>query len=747
MRARVADGNIKILAMSRVIEGEVGRGHVPGAVALVARDGRIVFHEAFGRAQVVPREIPMRRDAIFDLASLTKPCATALALMLLADAGVVHLRDRVAKWLPAFAGGGKGAVTLLHLLTHTGGLDDAGLYDARAPMRTIGNVFDLICRKSLFAPPGTATLYADMNYITLGKVVEAASGLTLAEFFRRKIAAPLRLRDTGFNPPPAARRRAVATEEAEGRMLVGEVHDPRARLLGGVAGHAGLFGTARDILAIPQMLLDGGRWRGRRILSERAARMMTEVKTPPGVRPKMIGWDTDPEGTGPRGDLFPFGGFGHTGFTGTSLWADPASRTVIVLLASRLHPRGKGTAEPLRRRAANAVALAMGTGGGTSRRPSAAKRVQTGAEVLAGSGFRSLHGKRIGLVTNLAAVNRGGTSTLEMLAEAPAVELAVIFTPEHGLEAKLEGKIAGGTHGKRSIPMRSLYGETQRPAPADLAGLDALVIDLPDIGARFYTYATTMAYCLEEAAKAKVKVVVLDRPNPITGTRVEGPLLPESSFSFIAYASMPVRHGMTLGELARFFNGERGIGAGLEVVRMRGWRREMWFDETGAPWANPSPNIRNLGQAILYPGVGLLEATNLSVGRGTDTPFELFGAPWLDGAAVARDLNARGLPGVKFHPVRFTPAAGPHRGKECGGCGVVLTDRETWRPVLTGVATAEVIRRRHGKEFALKGLDHMIGSPAARQALERGESAEKIAESWAGDEKEFRKRMRKYLLY
>ena len=527
-------------------------------------------------------------------------------------------------------------------------------------------------------------------------------------------------------------------------MLVGEVHDPRARLLGGVAGHAGLFGPAREVFAIAQMLLDGGRWRGRRLLSPAAARAMTVVRSSAGLHPRTIGWDTDPAGTGPRGDLLPPGGFGHTGFTGTSVWADPASRTVIVLLASRLHPGGGGSAEPLRRRAANVVALESREGG----RPRCVRsRVTTGADELARGGFVRLKGKRIGLVTNLSAVNRGGRTTLEMVKGARGVELAVIFTPEHGLEAKLEGAVKGGTHGKRSIPVRSLYGKTRRPAREDLAGLDALVIDLPDIGARFYTYATTMAYCLEAAAKAGVRILVLDRPNPITGTLVEGPLLRRTSFSFIGYSSIPVRHGMTLGELARLFNGGHAIGADLEVVRARGWRRGMWLDETGLPWANPSPNIRNLTQAILYPGIGLLEATNLSVGRGTDAPFEKFGAPWLDGGAVARDLNARGLPGIRFHPVEFTPDAGPYRGRRCGGCGAVLTDRESWRPVRTGVAIAEAIRARHGKEFALKGLDHMIGSSAAREALERGKSADQIAESWERDEREFRKLRKRYLLY
>jgi len=719
------------------VEEALTQGQIPGAVVLVSVKGKVVYHQAFGQAMVEPRRILMRKDTIFDLASLTKPLATGLALILLVDQGRLNLRDQVVRWLPEFTGGGKEQVTLLDLLTHSGGLDDAGLYDPQNPMVTTASVFELLWRKELYAQPGTAYRYADYNYIALGKVVEAASGEPFDAFFEKRIAAPLGLKDTKFKPPASKRVRIAATERVEGRPRRGEVHDPRASIMGGVAGHAGLFGTAKETWVIPQMLLNGGTWRGKRFLSPAAAAAMTSVQSPAGLRPRMIGWDAGPEGYGPRGDLFPFGGFGHTGFTGTSVWADQESQAVVVILTNRVHPDGKGNADPLRRRVANIVAERVGKRG----------KVLAGIDVLESEKFASLQGKRIGLVTNLSVLNRRGATTLEVLHQAPGVTLAAIFTPEHGLEAKLDEKIPSGEHPGLKVPVYSLYGASYRPTAEQLSGLDVLVVDLPDIGVRFYTYHATLGYCLEEAAKAGLEVMVLDRPNPLTGLHVEGPRLPKDRYGFTGYTSLPVRHGMTLGELARLFNAEHKLGAKLTVVKMKGWRREMWFDETGLPWANPSPNIRSLTQAILYPAVGLLEATNLSVGRGTDAPFERFGAPWLDGAAVARELNAREPWGVHFSPVVFTPESGPYRGGRCGGCALQLTDRNVFRAVETGVTIADVLNRLHGDTFNLGGLDHMIGVSSAREQLLKLLPPSDIATGWKDDEEQFENLRKPYLLY
>lgn len=726
---------------------------IPGAVVLVARGSRVVYHEAFGSAQLAPVARPMRRDTLFDLASLTKPLCTGLALALLAERGRLALRDPVVRWLPRFRGGGKERVTVLDLATHSGGLTDAGLYDPAAPMVTTAGILSVLWKKSLAFPPRTRYVYADSNYIALGLVVEAASGEPLDRFFARAIARPLGLTDTGFRPSAVRRARCAATAVVRGRMLRGEVHDPRAHDLNGVAGHAGLFGTAREVAAIPLMLLAGGQWRGRRYLAPATAAMMTAVQSPAGLRPRMVGWDSDPEGAGPRGDLFPFGGFGHTGFTGTSVWADPGSGAVIVILANRVHPDGTGSADPLRARVANIVAgslsrsvAAGNTSGSRGLIRTRMRDVLTGIDVLEREDFKRLRGRRIGLVTNLAVLNREGRTTLDVLGRAKGVTLAAVFSPEHGLDVRRDEKIGRDGLAGLAAPVHSLYGDSLRPAPAQLAGLDVLVIDLPDIGTRFYTYPATTALCMAASARARLPVMILDRPNPLNGARVEGPLLPKAAWGFTGYAALPVRHGMTLGELARLFNAERGIGARLSVVAMEGWRREMWFDETGLPWANPSPNIRTLVQAMLYPAVGMLERTNLSVGRGTDAPFEHVGAPWLDGVAVARELNARQLPGVGFYPAEFTPVTGPHAGVRCGAVRLQLLDREAFRPVRTGLTVADVLLRVHGGPFIVDKLDDLLGSPAGRKQLLRLVPPDRIAGGWAGDEAGFARRRRPFLL-
>jgi uncharacterized protein YbbC (DUF1343 family)/CubicO group peptidase (beta-lactamase class C family) len=747
--SRAFGSGVRSRLAAAVREG-LDRKLYPGAVVLVSVDGRVVYHEAFGDAQVEPERVPMRKDTIFDMASLTKPLSTGVALALLCDQGVLNLRDRAVRWLPKFTGGGKDDVTILDLATHSGGLNDAGLYDPKNPMVTTARIFDLLWTKELFAPPGTAYLYADYDYITLGKVVEAASGMGQDRFFAERIAGPLGLKDTGYGPPAAKRSRCAATERIGDRMLRGEVHDPRAHDMEGVAGHAGLFSTAAETRVIPQVLLDGGKWKGKRFLSPAAVAMLTSIQSPAGLRPRFVGWDSDPDGMGPRGDLFPFGGWGHTGFTGTSVWTDPATRIVVVVLTNRVHPAGGGSADPLRRRVANIVASAvtsrLGRTGGSPAKPRA-EQVLTGIDVLEADGFKSLQGKKIGLVTNLSVLNRKGETTLAVLRRAPGVAIAALFTPEHGLEAKLDEKVPSGEFPELKIPVHSLYGDTFRPKPEWLAGLDALVFDLPDIGVRFYTYHATLGYCLEEAAKAGLETIVLDRPNPVTGLHVEGPRLPKERWGFTGYTALPVRHGMTMGELGKLMNGEHRLGAKLTVVRIKGWRRNMWFDETGLPWANPSPNIRTLAQAIMYPAVGLIEATNLSVGRGTDAPFEHLGAPWVDGPRVARELNARDLPGVRFYPESFTPSSGPFTGEACGGVALHLTDRDAFRAVLTGLSIADVLRRVHGEAFRIEGLDSLLGCPPARESLLSLVPPAAIAAGWRDEEEAFEDLREKYLLY
>jgi uncharacterized protein YbbC (DUF1343 family) len=498
---------------------------------------------------------------------------------------------------------------------------------------------------------------------------------------------------------------------------------------------------------------------------------MTAPSTPPEMRAvRGLGWDIDSPYSSNRGELFPIGSYGHTGFTGTSLWLDPSSGSYVIFLSNRVHPDGKGDVTPLRARVATVAAAALlspadvernrvsallegrGWRGGDDTRPSdrAAPRppVATGIDVLAAENFARLRGKRVALLTNQTGRSSAGESTIDLLAHAPDVKLVALLSPEHGIRGELDDAVPSLRDGKTGLPIHSLYGATRRPTDAMLDGIDTLLVDLQDIGARFYTYPATVGYVLEEAARRHVAVVVLDRPDPIDGFDVEGPMPDAAAIGFNAYLPMPIRHGLTLGELARLFNGERRIGADLSVVPMKNWRRDDWFDETGVAWTNPSPNMRTMSAATVYPGIGAIEGTNISVGRGTDTPFEQLGAPWVDGGALAAALNARALPGVRFYPVTFTPAAGAKfAGQACHGVFLIVTDRDRLRPVRLGLEVASALSRLHAGQFRLEDAAMLFGSTAALQRVRAGEDPAVIAASWAADEAKWRLTRAKYLLY
>ncbi len=372
----------------------------------------------------------------------------------------------------------------------------------------------------------------------------------------------------------------------------------------------------------------------------------------------------------------------------------------------------------------------------------------TGIDVLRAEGFVPLRGKRVGLVTNHTGLARDGASTIDVLFGAKDVRLVALFSPEHGIRGTVDDKVASSTDEKTRLPIYSLYGETRRPTAAMLDGLEALVVDLQDIGARFYTYTTTMAYVLEEAAKRRLPVIVLDRPNPINGFQIEGPALDKAQVGFTGYyAPMPIRHGLTIGELARLFNGENKIGAELTVIAAKNWQRDAWFDETALPWINPSPNMRNLIQATLYPGIGSIETTNISVGRGTDTPFEQVGAPWIEATVLAESLNARRIPGVRFYPVRFTPASSKYAGQECQGVFLIVTDRMALRPVRLGVEIAAMLHKVYGPTFELDSAERLFGSREGIARIRAGEDPAAIAASWTAAEARWRLLRAQYLLY
>ena len=746
----------RLVLLDTLVEDAIRDGRLPGAVVVVGHAGEIVYERAFGARAVDGPPEAMTPDTIFDLASLTKVVATTTSVMILVEEGRLRLRDRVATYLPEFSSHGKDRITIEHLLTHVSGL---------RPDLPLEEVFEgadtAIARAADEVPeagPGERFVYSDINFFVLGEIVRRVTGQTLDQFARDRIFRPLGMRDTGFNPPASLRPRIAPTEPCaplawpcggDGAvMLRGRVHDPTARRMGGVAGHAGLFSTAGDLARFCRMLLGAGTLDDVRILAPLTVARMTRVSTPPQMADRRgLGWDLDSRFSSNRGDLFSFGSYGHTGFTGTSLWLDPASDTFVVFLSSRLHPSGAGDVTALRGRVATVVASAVsgdsaGDAGALVETP-----VWTGLDVLREAGFEPLVGARVGLVTNQTGRARDGATTIDLLAAAPGVELVALFSPEHGIRGVMDGPVSSSRDTRTGLPIHSLYGDTRRPTAEMLQGLDTLVVDLQDVGARFYTYATTMAYLLEAAAARGLRVMVLDRPNPIGGVDVEGPILDESSTGFTGYFPSPVRHGLTLGELARLFNTERGIGAELEVVAMRGWQRETWFDQTGLRWVDPSPNMRNLHQALLYPGIGAIEGSNLSVGRGTDTPFEQIGAPWIDGPELARELNTRRLPGVRVYPLRFSPSSSRFAGELCEGVFFIVTDRDAVRPVRLGLEVAAALYRLYGDQFDLDAVARLLGSRDTLARIRAGDPPWEIAAGWAEGEAAWRRLRVPYLLY
>jgi uncharacterized protein YbbC (DUF1343 family)/CubicO group peptidase (beta-lactamase class C family) len=782
----------RLARIDAAVSESIARKETPGAVVLAARRGRVVWRKAYGARAVEPQRETMTTDTIFDAASLTKVVATATSIMILVERGQVRLSDPLSRHLPEMKDGGRDQITIEELLTHRAGY--APDFDLREQWTGYDEAMRRLATERLRNAAGTRFVYSDIGYIALGEVIKRVSGEPLDVFARKNIFEPLGMRDTTFNPRAALRPRVAPTEQrraqaaylggkpeavgADGdRWLRGEVHDPTAFRMSGVAGHAGLFTTADDLAVYCQMILNGGSYGGARILSPLGVAAMTRPRAVmDDGSARALGWDVVSSFSSNRGDLFPLGSFGHTGFTGTSLWLDPSSETFVVFMSNRVHPDGRGDVGELRGRVASIVASSLtdvtteqargesarfasetllslahlnaGRGAVASATPIPLDAdVLNGIDVLKRDGFRQLAGLRVGLVTNHTGRDRRGRQTIDVLREAANVKLVALFAPEHGIRGLLDDKVSDTKDEKTGLPIYSLYGEMRRPKPEQLRELDALVFDIQDVGTRFYTYISTLGHVMEEAARARLPVFVLDRPNPIRGNEAEGPIADADKLVFTSYHTIPVRHGMTIGELAKLFNAERKIGCDLRVVEMERWRRAMWFDGTGQTWINPSPNMRSLTQATLYPGVGLLETTNVSVGRGTDTPFELIGAPWIDGQRLANYLNERRIAGVRFVPVRFTPRASVFQGEECGGVNLVITDRTQLRPVYAGLEIAVALRRLHPDDWQVEKYGRLLANADTLERLKRGESPEQIALSWQPGLEEFRRIRARALIY
>ena len=752
-----------------LVQEQINDQAITGAVLVVGHGGKIVHQKAFGLRATSPRPEAMTLDTIFDLASLTKVVATTPSVMRLVQYGQVRLDEPVAHYIPDFGMNGKDAITVRQLLTHYSGLrPDIDLNPYWVGRDT---AFRLAHEEKLQAPQGSIFIYSDTNFIVLGELVQRLSGMPLDQYAAVHIFQALGMKHTRFLPPQEWKSKIAETFAPDRKQILrGVVHDPRADRMGGVAGHAGVFSTAGDLALYAQALISR-----KQILDGDIIEKMTTPQQPPNATEvRGLGWDIDSSFSSNRGSLLPVGSFGHTGFTGTSMWIDPYTNTYVILLTNSVLPRQGPAIISLRSRVATAVAgvlhldvtsadrdkhLAI-TGyneAATASRHLAARNghVLTGIDALEQDNFASLKRDKaemtVGLLTNNTGVDGQGRRTIDVLAAAPGVKLAAIFAPEHGIFGAVDDlKVDNTTDTVTGVPVYSLYGGTdakKRPPLDILKTLDAVVFDIQDAGARFYTYPATLGYLLEAAAQTNTEVIVLDRPNPVNGAFVQGNMSQPQFESFTNYHPTPVRHGMTLGELAQMYNVERKIGARLRVIPMQGWLRGDWFDSTGIVWINTSPNLRSVNEAELYPGVALVEGTNVSVGRGTDTPFEVMGAPWIDARAYSDYMNARLIPGVRFVPVTFTPVSGPYQNQQCKGVNIIVTDRTVLDAPEMGIELAAALKKLYPDNWK---IEHMITALANQQvfdALAAGEEPRSIAQGWQDDLNKFKELRQKYLLY
>jgi len=709
---QIMSDELGVALQSAVVESKS-----PGAVAYVGKGDVTLFHGACGARQLIPKSLPAEKDTFYDLASLTKVVATTTSVMLLYEEGLIDFDAPVSTYLPIPA---FGQFTVRHCLTHT-----AGLVPGRPYYKECSSLNEMLQRYAgvdLEWPPGTRRQYSDVGFMILGKVVELVARDSLDAFCAKRIFSPLGMRCTRFNPPKEWAARCAATEKCawRGKVIVGVVHDENAYAVGGVSGHAGLFSTAEDLARFCRALLGG------KLLSEKTLSEMTRLGQVPFYPWQGLGWKVDPWVCGSEGFLPARTAMGHTGWTGTSIWIDRRSGVFVILLANTCHPtRDARDTAALRRMFHDGVAQRLFPD---------RSNVHTGLDRLVWDGFAPVRGKRIALLTNHAAVDQLGRPILDVLALDPAVKLRTVYTPEHGFQGKTEaGKAVKSETG--AVPFVSLYGERRRPSGKELSGIDLFVVDLPDVGARYYTYVSTMRDCLAACAEAKKPALVLDRPNPVGGEILEGPIATETA-SAVCCAPIPIRHGMTMGELALFFSNTtlKDKKLALSINELDGWRRKLLFAQCALPWEPPSPNIPTPETALLYVGACLFEGANLNEGRGTETPFMILGAPWLDAEAVVRAIVPEDCAGCSLHATRYTPksipgkAASPRYCDEtCNGIRIEIGDPLQVRAFRLATALLVAVRKLHPDHLELKkGFDVLAGTPELRKLIEAGLSASEI---------------------
>ena len=745
--------------LEQIVDGQIAAHRIPGAVILIGDAKHVFYRQAFGQRAIVPAPEPMTLDTEFDLASLTKVIATTTAIMQLAESRRIHLNAPVAYYWPAFAANGKRAVTVRQLLAHTSGL--------RPDLRSLPNergrqaVLRAIAAEPLLSAPGEQVIYSDLNFIVLGELVQRITHQSLDVYCRAHIFKPLNMHDTTFLPNPGlARLSAPTTADTKG-MRRGRVQDPTANWMGGVSGNAGLFSTGADLARFAQMVLNDGRSGSKRILQPTSITALASVASPladPSWRG--VGWELAAPFVANQNRMPPIGAIGHTGYTGTGVWIDLATRQFVIILTNRVHPYGSGDARPLRAQVLALLAsrtAPMSTADigqrlpwtlpalrQASRLPLSKGPLQTGIDVLEAQKFAPLAGMRIGLITNRSGFDAEGRRTLDVLAHAHGVTLAALFSPEHGLNTDVDARVGETRDAATGLVVHSLYGASQRFPAGSLDGLDALVFDIQDAGVRFFTYETTLGYALEAASAQHIPLYVLDRPDPLGADRFGGPMLDSGHESFTGYFPLPLQSGMTVGELADLFNQEKHIDADLRVIPMHGYQRAMRFTDTGLGWVPPSPNLRTPAQLDLYPDVGLLEGANVSVGRGTPHPFEWIGAPWIDGVKLADALNALGV-GARFEAIDFVPTESTWRGQLCHGVSIKA---DAARPVARlGLALLSTLHAHYPGVLDLAGTRGSVGSSEVWQAIRDGAALDRLEAIEAEQDADFTDLREEYLRY
>lgn len=724
----------RLQAIDTVVEQAIARRELPGCVVAIGNRAGDVYTRAYGERTAGE---PMTVDTLFDLASLTKPLVTASAVALLVERGVLSLDQPAADVLPELNTSDKRAITIRQLLLHTSGLPsvgplsllEAGVTQARAR----------IAAMPLTNAPGRVFDYSDLGYILLGEVIARRTGEPLDRFVARSLFEPLRMRDTHYFVAASDVARTAPTEQRDDAGIRGVVDDPRAYRLGGVAGNAGLFSTANDVARFARMLLGEGELDGVRALRrESVASMAKPVRI--GSVQRTLGWDVaSPYALG-RATTFSRAAFGHGGYTGTSLWIDPEHDLYVVILSNRVHSGPLGTLHPLASSVADLAVRALTA--------PLASRVVLGIDLLRQEAYARVRGRKVALLTHDAARDSRGKSTLELLSSAPRVTLLSVLTPEHGLSGRHEGKVQDQRY--RGLTVHSLFGKTRRPSPQMLSGADLVVIDLVDVGTRFYTYMATVLATLEVAAELDLPVLLLDRPNPIDGVHVEGPLSEPTFVSFVNYHPLPLRHGMTAGELAGFLIAAKGLRTRLSVVRVEGWLRERWSGDEAtsrSTWRSPSPNLGTPEQALLYPATALVEGTNVSVGRGTERAFRVVGAPFIDGPELVSALRAEELAGVHVAATRFRPSVGPYAGKLLPGIELTVVDAASFSAARTGLGLIRALRSLFVPAWDSTRLPLMVANRQTLEGLARGLSTRDLEAGWQSELARFVEQRKHSLLY